>query len=1391
MKNGLVKHIRRLFAGVLTGVMVVTLFPATLEAATVEATVAAHSDDNGVMEKMNTDMLSEVKSFDRQKINFNREWKFIRKDIENAKNSDYDDSNWFNVGLPHDFSIPYYQETKHFTGYGWYRKSFEYDSSWTGKRVNLEFDGVFHTAEVYVNDNYVGEHEGGYTGFSMDITDYLKTGQNIVAIRVNNVWKEDMAPRTGEHNFTGGIYRDVNLVVTSPVHVTWNGTFAQTPDISKESSKLSMQAEVKNECSTALNVKVVHTLYDKENKEITKFASASQGIGAGETVNFNDESLDIANPHLWSPDDPYMYKVVTDVYVGDTRTDSYETEMGFRWMEWTSDQGFFLNGEHLWINGANVHQDHAGWANAVAQEGTRRDIAMVKEAGLNFIRGSHYPHSPTFAQTCDEMGLLFWSECDFWGTYASGEGGANGNSQDYLSDSYPTTGDKEVEARFEQSCLKQLEEMIRINRNHPCIIAWSMGNEVFFGDNHDKKKALLTRMGALAKELDPTRQTAMGGTQVGGYDKVKNIDIAGYNGDGGGSEYHDPGVPSMASEYSTHTGNRPEKFTTYYNNLELDENGDPMQYPWRSGVSLWCAFHHGSIMSRSYGDMGFIDYYRLPLQIWYYYRWMNTGVEEEHSIAGTASKLSLEASDLEITNDGTKDTHIIVTVQDEDGNWVNDEPEVIFEVEEGPGIFPNGKSQTFVPGDSMRDGKAAIEFRSYYVGTTVIKAYSPTNPELGEARITITTTGNSTAKEPDITKMYGSFMSNGGMIENSVEEPSLIKYHNYNGSQTWASAGELTRRNIQDGNPDTEWVADAPGNQWIYFEQEHGGINLYKAQVLFKGKVYPYRIQYKSYNLDEPEWITLKEYDKNTIADRPYEENIGGVYMRYFRVEFTGVPANEYARIAEVKLYGIRAMTEGYKLGMKDLSELNAAQTDNALVYDLAKDAPGYTRFQCNAKLKSDMAGKDTLVQVYCDDELMYEKHLTDSKDVADIDISVNNVKKLKLVAVQNNANVLAVDWESATLIGAIRDISFKDSKLKVQMVESSGTLKLGSSYDTELRIINNSENTADLAIGIGLYRKDGTLISSSMELLNIDSNKEKDAFNGIMIPTDFQAGGYVRLMVWDKASLVPVAEIINVARDTDVASTPVTPDNGRDVTALCEAIKQAYAVINASDAGKYTMESRKNFTETLFAAVTALNNMDAGKEQTDAAAQSVMSAIAGLTLVPQGSDVPNVGPKPNVTPMSGGTVVVNLLPGKSSTGITGTTSELKKGKVIKAGKLKYKVISVKKGKVKVSVCGCNSKKLKNLSIPATVKLGGVKCQVAEVASKAFVNMKKLVKVSVGGNVTVIGAKAFYGCNSLKKVTITSTKLRKVGKKAFGKTNKKLSFKLPKKQKKAYMKIIK
>lgn len=410
----------------------------------------------------------------RKKINFNREWKYAHGDVRGAERIGYNDSGWETVGVPHSFSIPYFMSKDFYVGYGWYRKSFRLSEDDLKKCTFIEFDGVFQEAEIYINGQKVGSHVGGYTGFSVDVTKAVKAGNNEMAVRVNNIWKPDVAPRAGEHVFSGGIYRNVRLVQKSKTYIDWYGTFVITPELKENRGKAStvkVATEVCNRSSLSSEYKLV-TEVRKLNGEAVTSVTTTEYVGANDSKQFVQVTPAVNEPELWHPAHPSLYKLVSLLYKGNELLDSEETVFGFRWFEWTADRGFFLNGEHLFFKGANVHQDQAGWGDAVTEAAMRRDVKQMKEAGFDFIRGSHYPHAPAFSKACDEMGMLFWAEAPFWGIGGFGPDGY------WNSSAYPVYDKHRPE--FDASALQQLGEMIRIHRNHPSIVAWSMCNEAFF-----------------------------------------------------------------------------------------------------------------------------------------------------------------------------------------------------------------------------------------------------------------------------------------------------------------------------------------------------------------------------------------------------------------------------------------------------------------------------------------------------------------------------------------------------------------------------------------------------------------------------------------------------------------------------------------------------------------------------------------------------------------------------------------------------------------------------------------------------------------------------------------------------------------------------------------------
>jgi beta-galactosidase/beta-glucuronidase len=281
----------------------------------------------------------------RQQLSFNREWKFELGDHAGAEAAGYNDAKWDDIGLPHSFSMPYFASPRFYVGYGWYRKHFDVPAQWQGKQLFLEFEGAFQDAEIFVNGKRIAEHKGGYTGFSLDVTGAVKTGGNVVAVRLNNNWNPRLAPRAGEHVFSGGIYRDAWLVVTEPLHVAWHGTFVTTPKVSAESGTVNVKTEIRNDGTSPKECVLKTDILDPSGKTVAS-VSSTQSVPAGAAVTFDQATGTIAKPKLWHPDHPFLYVAKSTVYVGKKKSDEFLTQFGFRWFKWTEDQGFFLNGEH-------------------------------------------------------------------------------------------------------------------------------------------------------------------------------------------------------------------------------------------------------------------------------------------------------------------------------------------------------------------------------------------------------------------------------------------------------------------------------------------------------------------------------------------------------------------------------------------------------------------------------------------------------------------------------------------------------------------------------------------------------------------------------------------------------------------------------------------------------------------------------------------------------------------------------------------------------------------------------------------------------------------------------------------------------------------------------------
>jgi beta-galactosidase len=838
----------------------------------------------------------------RETTNINAFWKYQEGDFAGAEMPAFDDRSWQAIGLPHSFSIPYFMSPDFYVGYGWYRKHLQLPDFIAGKRVSLEFDGVFQGAEIFVNGKPIGGHKGGYTGFALDITAVAKPGDNTIAVRVNNLWNPRLAPRAGEHVFSGGIYRNVKLVVTDALHVAWYGTFITTPDASTSGASVNVRTDVVNSSDATKTATVRHEILDSDGSSVAEF-SAEQSIAAGATITVDTPSARIKDPRLWHPDHPFLYTLKTSVLEGSRLADRCTTCFGIRTIKWTADQGILLNGEHLYLRGANVHQDQAGWGDAMTEADMARDVKLIKDAGFNFIRGSHYPHAPAFVDACDRLGVLFWCENDFWST-------AMGRPEGYWNGSgYPTKAEDRPE--FEASTTRQLAEMIRIHRNHPSIIVWSMCNEPFFvpGSVLPNVRTFLKDLVDLTHELDPSRPAALGGVQrptnQNRLDKIG--DVAGYNGDGASiAVFQSPGIANMVSEYGSTSSDRPGRYEPGWGDLLRTPGIDKDQPyawrpPWRSGEAIWCGFDHGTIANPSFGKMGIIDYFRIPKRSWYWYRSAYANVPPPRwPQAGIAASLKLEADKTQdIRTDGTDDAWLLLTVLDEDGNPINNAPPVDLSVVKGPGEFPTGPSISFENKSDIRilDGQAAITLRSYYAGDAVIRA---TSSGLAPTEITLHFTGTVPWQE--------------GQTPMAESRP-YVRYDRRNPSPQVQSFGRNSPTfpssaieghpgaDAGDGDPKTYWqpADNDVSPRWTLDIERSITVSRIRL-TLAKPAECRLRIDVSD---DQRDWRPLADLEKTVKGSATIEVDApASTAGRFVRLSFPGAASNAAIQLAEVEVIG-------------------------------------------------------------------------------------------------------------------------------------------------------------------------------------------------------------------------------------------------------------------------------------------------------------------------------------------------------------------------------------------------------------------------------------------------------------------------------------------------------
>ncbi len=458
----------------------------------------------------------------RERQSWDDQWRFNLGDTPSASAADFNDSTWRQLSLPHDWSIEGRTNPNAAslggggffpTGTGWYRRTFVAPTSWIGKRILVEFEGVSGNAEIWLNGQSLATHPNTFTSFFVDLSSQLKFGcDNILALRVDNSQQPNTRYYTGS-----GLYRHIWLHVTGSVHITPWGVFATTTDLTTDNATVQILTIVRNSSDAPATLSLQTQLFAPNGQpvQILKETAPIPVVLVGGGEQCVTYYVTLKTPQPWSPETPVLYRAITRVSVAARVVDEVSTSFGLRTIKVSAARGFELNGQPLKLRGGNVHSDHGPLGAASFNRAEEHKVQLLKSAGFNAVRTAHNPPAPAFLEACDRLGLLVVEEAfDCW------EKGKV--AHDYSK-------------AFKEWWQRDIDGMVMRDRNHPSVIMWSTGNELYERGNANGVR-IATELAKRIRELDASRPLTAGINGLGkdgDWTKLDplfaTLDVAGYN----------------------------------------------------------------------------------------------------------------------------------------------------------------------------------------------------------------------------------------------------------------------------------------------------------------------------------------------------------------------------------------------------------------------------------------------------------------------------------------------------------------------------------------------------------------------------------------------------------------------------------------------------------------------------------------------------------------------------------------------------------------------------------------------------------------------------------------------------------------------------------------------